>query len=62
MNPIFKKRTCDLLGWSKEQFDTIFSEKPFRAVRINPLKTDLATVQANFNAKLKNTPFYRQCR
>ena len=59
MNPAFKQRTCDLLSWSNEFFDEIFAEKPFRAIRVNPLKADLNKVQKNFNFELKNTPFYK---
>ena len=59
MNSVFKKRICDLFSWSNEFFDKIFSEKPFRAIRVNPLKADFKTVQSNFNFELKNTPFYK---
>ncbi|MBE6761500.1 MAG: hypothetical protein E7551_04370 [Ruminococcaceae bacterium] len=59
MNTVFKQRTCDLLGWSNEIFDEIFAEKPFRAIRVNPLKANFNTVQSNFNFELKNTPFYK---
>ena len=59
MNSIFKQRTCDLLSWSNEFFDEIFAQKPYRAIRVNPLKADLETVQSNFNFELKNTPFYK---
>ena len=53
MNSIFKQRTCDLLSWSNEFFDEIFAQKPYRAIRVNPLKADLETVQSNFNFELK---------
>ena len=59
MNSVFKKRICDLFGWSDECFDNIFSKKPFRAIRINPLKADLNTVQTNFDVELKAAPFYK---
>ena len=59
MNPDFKQRTCDLLGWEKDFFDNIFAEPPFRAIRVNPLKADLKLVQSNFNFELKSTPFYK---
>lgn len=59
MNPDFKQRTCDLLGWEKDFFDKIFAESPFRAIRVNPLKADLKLVQSNFNFELKSTPFYK---
>lgn len=60
INPIFKKRTCDLLSWSHEFFDEIFSKNPFRAIRVNSLKTDFNTVQSCFEFELKNTPFYKE--
>lgn len=59
MNPAFKQRTCELLSWSNEFFDEIFSNKPFRAIRVNPLKANLNKVQQNFDFELKNTPFYK---
>ncbi len=59
MNPVFKQRTCELLSWSNELFDEIFAQKPFRAIRVNPLKADIKTVQSNFDFELKNTPFYK---
>ena len=59
MNPAFKQRTCDLLKWSNEFFDKIFAEKPFRAIRVNPLKANLNKIQKNFDFELKNTPFYK---
>lgn len=60
MNPVFKQRTCDMFGWESAEFDNIFSEKPLRAIRINPLKTNLQIVQAGFDFELKNTPFYKE--
>ena len=53
MNSIFKKRTCDLFRISEKEFDRIFAEKPFRAIRINPLKSDFSTVQKGFDFVLE---------
>lgn len=59
MNSIFKKRTCDLLRISEKEFDRIFAEKPFRAIRINPLKSDFFTVQKGFDFILEPAPFHK---
>jgi 16S rRNA C967 or C1407 C5-methylase (RsmB/RsmF family)/NOL1/NOP2/fmu family ribosome biogenesis protein len=59
MNPVFKQKTCDLFGWSNKFFDEIFNKKPFRAIRVNPLKADFTKVQESFDFELKNTPFYK---
>ena len=59
MNSIFKKRTCDLLRISEKEFDRIFAEKPFRAIRINPLKSDFSTVQKGFDFVLEPAPFHK---
>ena len=59
MNPVFKQKICDLFEWQSEKFDDIFIEKPFRAVRVNPLKTDFDSVQSGFDFKLEKAPFYK---
>ncbi len=59
MNPIFKQRVCDLFGWEGAEFDNIFADKPFRAIRVNPLKTNLEVVQSGFDFPLRKTPFYK---
>lgn len=59
MNPIFKQRVCDLFGWEGTKFDSIFADKPFRAIRVNPLKANLEVVQSGFDFPLRKTPFYK---
>lgn len=58
MNPIFKKRVTQLFGWSDEKFDEIYSKMPYRGIRINPLKSNLQTVQKSFDFELKQSPFF----
>lgn len=59
LNLIFKQKICNLFGWEDDEFDSIFAEKPFRAIRINPLKADFDLVQSGFDFELKNSPFYK---
>lgn len=59
MNSIFKNRVCGSFGWSIEDFDRIFSEAPFRGIRINPLKSDVKKVQSGLEFKLDSTSFYK---
>lgn len=59
MNHIFKQRTCNLFGWDSERFDGYYAEKPYRAIRINPLKADFDLVQSGFSFLLEKSPFYK---
>ncbi len=59
MNIIFKNKICNLLGYSEQEFDNIFSQKSYRGVRINPLKTTVDTVKQGLDFKLESAPFYK---
>lgn len=59
MNIVFKNKICNLLGYSEQEFDNIFSQKPYRGIRINTLKANVDMVQKGFDFKLESAPFYK---
>ena len=59
INSLFKSKTKALLNLSDVEFDALYSQKPFRGIRINPLKSSFNKVQSGFNFKLKKTPFFK---
>ena len=48
-----------LLNLSDTQFNELYLQRPFRGIRINPLKSNLDTVQSGFDFKLEQTPFFK---
>ena len=59
MNSLFKSKTMSLLNLSDTQFNELYLQRPFRGIRINPLKSNLDTVQSGFDFKLEQTPFFK---
>lgn len=59
MNYVFKSKTAALLNLSDAEFDALYSQKPFRGIRINSLKSRFDAVQLGFDFKLEKTPFFK---
>lgn len=59
MNQKFKEQCMSLMGIGSEQFDNIYSELPFKGIRINEKKANFEKVQKSFSFALEKTPFYK---